>query len=439
MVYKGSTMNEYLGLSPKQLSRLSHHWFWGLQIDENDIENFYQKALYLNEHHDECEQIIALLISINRYPWVVRAFLWLFNLFDYRNHYYALQTLICLQNYQQGLQMLSPEERQNVEIIGGLIIVTAVTFQYASPISQLALQTLSHGLNWVQNQFKSALSQNFPIIQKTDHSLAHSSEELVPLHHQPDIEEVLIENEPPELQEMFVVKKINLWDLQYLNITAQPGDVISLSALKAAYRDSLRRTHPDKTGIHSEGLFRDVQNAMKNLLIFIHSQKPEVVDEFQSQLDAVSGELKHEFEQWKALRKQVKTYQENADRYIANADRYIANADRYIANADRYIANADRYIASTTELNTQMKNYIASSDKLQAEGRELIEMYQKATKAILDQQKEKNQHRPILFPIRKVKILTALKHPKSVSMFHPKKTNKQSGMDQKQLKHGNGM
>ncbi|MDP3560725.1 MAG: hypothetical protein Q8R83_00925 [Legionellaceae bacterium] len=62
----------YLALSKEQLSRFSHHWLWGLSVDQRDVENFYEMSIALAKDREKLNAIIMQMRKIRSWVWLIR-------------------------------------------------------------------------------------------------------------------------------------------------------------------------------------------------------------------------------------------------------------------------------------------------------------------------------------------------------------------------------
>uniref|UniRef100_UPI00105599A3 hypothetical protein n=1 Tax=Legionella yabuuchiae TaxID=376727 RepID=UPI00105599A3 len=134
----------YLALNQQQLSRFSHHWFWGLRADISCHYNLGNAAADLEKDvvlRQRCEEKIARIIQRT---WIIRAFYWFFNISQYRTQYYQLQAYYADQLYKKGVIMLSETEQERIHAAGAFIVTTAA----GSLVAKWLIPYLKPSLAW---------------------------------------------------------------------------------------------------------------------------------------------------------------------------------------------------------------------------------------------------------------------------------------------------
>ena len=74
---------DYIALNARQLSCLSWHWLFGIVMDRENTETFYD----LSQFFESCTleqrtKIIEDLDQMSQWPWIVRGLCWLFNIYQ---------------------------------------------------------------------------------------------------------------------------------------------------------------------------------------------------------------------------------------------------------------------------------------------------------------------------------------------------------------------
>lgn len=257
----------YIGLSKQRLTRFSHHWFWGLLVDEQQGENLYDCAFYLQQNPELRQEMEDDVETINLKNWLVRSFYWLFNFNQYRSHYYQLQGYRSLQLYHEVETMLL----ENVgPVEGGALFALAVASVVA--IKYIATPALE-SLAWFSDKVFSYIpNQDIRIISPATQNRSVMSREVVlsPDAVLPQQNEARTMTSDSSFN--FTVRSSMLDALQTLGVNSRVGGSVSLEAVKSAYKAACLRTHPDKTGSQNDVEFKLIGSAYSQLLNLIERE-----------------------------------------------------------------------------------------------------------------------------------------------------------------------
>jgi hypothetical protein len=261
---------DYIALSATQLSRFSHHWFWGLCGNNKQGYSLCDAALALQQNTALRQATEASVDGFNQRPWLIRSLCWLLNYRQYRFHYYQLQGYWSLQLYQKGVTMFSEPTRTTVGRTG--VFVAAVN---SILTINIVPKKIRPSLKWFSLKIRSFMvNHNLITLSETPNSVefqveAESSQltELNPSHH---FEQTTLNNSV-EIS-YFTVQEAMLPALTTLGMVAQVGDHIAFSTLKSAYNLARLQTHPDKSGIDNHSAFVAMTEAYNNLITQIQEQ-----------------------------------------------------------------------------------------------------------------------------------------------------------------------
>jgi len=247
------------------------------------VRNLHHEALLLHDNTPEklriIEQVNNLLQQRGVLGWLRRGLYWMFNVEHYRTNYYTLQGYFSWRIYEEGITMLSEQVQNQVKASGGFLIepsskndsiveslVTGAN-HVGRGVKFIAYTTLISPLRWVAKTALSHFSEKkeFPVVQ-LDISKTH-----------------------------FEVNKDMVLALKTLGIEAFTGQRLLFSSLKAAYRESCLRTHPDRTQGKHEDFIR-MQSAYEELTRLIEAASgpiglPPELKKYFSDLDEQMDEL----------------------------------------------------------------------------------------------------------------------------------------------------
>lgn len=259
----------YMGLSSKQLSRFSHHWFWGICIDKRQDDNLHLAALGLQQNPELRKAMDEKIQRINQRHWFISSLYWLTNYNQYRLNYYQLQGYWSLQLYNKVQKMFEENMFQKTgPVEAGEIVAFAVAGALA--VKYLAPTVLS-SLSWFSNKIMHHISKkNIKAVPDTPEQKTPAPG--IPL---PGVDVTPQQNTTrpivPQPNNNFIIDENMLKNLRILGINSQVKESISFDTLKAAYKAARLRTHPDKTGGANSEAFVEVNNAYNQLIEQIHT------------------------------------------------------------------------------------------------------------------------------------------------------------------------
>lgn len=164
-------MNQYLALNEKALKRLSYHAIWGLQADVIGRKSLYQLAYDLHQNPREMAKLIQTQTYISQYPGIlgifIRSFSWIFNWNQYRVNYHILQAYGSWIIYQEGINMLSKNQKRRSESDNGFLIKNTESSTYT-------IQNMFNGPLYGMKQISDALGNAFASISWVGSSLLNT-------------------------------------------------------------------------------------------------------------------------------------------------------------------------------------------------------------------------------------------------------------------------
>ena len=329
----------YLALSPNLLSRLSYHPLWGIGVDLSgeNVHNLYEKALLLHENTPEkqrvIEQVNAMLQHRGVLGWLLEGFYWMFNVDQYRTNYYALQGYFSWRLYEEGITMLSEQAQHQAQKTGGFFIEP-------SDKHDSIVESLLNGVHNVGSSIKLvAYTLLSPLSWFAATVLSRFSEQKFPMG-QLDVSKT-----------HFEVNSDMILALNALGIDAFAGQLLLYSDLKAAYRESRLKTHPDrKQGNHED--FIRIQSAYEELTHLIQTASdsiglPYELKKYFSDLDEQTDELKIRYNN---LKSDVKYFDNRLHQYCEHAAQFSQRVDEHVSHVAEFSQLVDEHIEQVTNV-----------------------------------------------------------------------------------------
>ena len=329
-----------IALHETQLSRFSHHWLWGLRVDQHAKPNLYDAVLRLEQRPKEREKIEDDVERVQQKSGFIRLFFWLFNIRQYRFHYYQINAYRSWQLYNQGKSMLSEISQPHVTVnytnallIGAFMVVSSATIiaNLLSPQKRKMLAEFTLSLLRVSPGLKKVVLVTPRVTETLDMpaSLNRSTESSMDT----------LDTEP-----YFVVTTSMLDPLAALSLAEpSPGAHISFKTLKEAFNQARLNTHPDKTSGRSEAFIK-VTEAYQSLLSEIKKQetypqspsnnlyRTQFVDEEMGRLDRALSSLRDERIE---ISRAVQAYAQRVDKYAEKANAFGEGVVRLGENIQR--------------------------------------------------------------------------------------------------------
>ena len=344
----------YLALSKDSLTRLSHHWLWGLRVDNTSGENFYCAAEYLQKTPSVREKIQEQLALVSQYTFFFQILYWLFNFNDYRLHYYQLQAYLSWELYKEGEKMFTNVSSWGVTLPEGFILGTATIASFALFARQPLQPHIKRGMEWFSHNVRGLFPK---VIERADVSERETVAELNPS--QPPLTTALVVTSNPALAEQGVAISSGLDDeanpilideemlapLAILGISKPIGYALTFKELKYSYHQSCLKTHPDITRTASNNEFRATKEAYERLLSIIRqklSTDSSLSDDDASLLAkmvALDKEILAELKVWREMNAQARQL---TDRLEQMGERLDGNAVRLEQMGERLDGSAVR-------------------------------------------------------------------------------------------------
>ncbi len=343
----------YLALNRDNLSRLSYHFFWGLQVDELGATNLYQEASWYHYNPRDRQQMFANVQNMAQRKgfWgaLVRAFCWVLNWNNYRFDYYNTQAYVSWQIYEHGIGMLSTAQKDTAENEGGFFV--------AGSLDNVALidNFLNKGSRGVQISVQQITT---PLLWIEEHALSVLTDD-----------RTLVTHDFATVKTHFFVNEEMLDLLEVLEIYAEPDNAVAYDDLKAAYKACCLKTHPDKPHGNAAD-FIQVKNAYDTLLALIKN----INDPFGIQ-DEIDAYLQKKDEELQKLRLLVKTAHERKAKFDANFDKYMETSTRYLAISNQLNQRIDQYCKRADRQKQQIEENGRRIDKLFEQVAELQEYF----------------------------------------------------------------
>ena len=329
----------YLALSPNLLSRLSYHPLWGMGVDLSgeNVHNLYEKALLLHENTPEkqrvIEQVNAMLQHRGVLGWLLEGFYWMFNVDQYRTNYYTLQGYFSWRLYEEGITMLSEQAQHQAQKTGGFFIEP-------SDKHDSIVESLLNGVHNVGSSIKLvAYTLLSPLSWFAATVLSRFSEQKFPMG-QLDVSKT-----------HFEVNSDMILALNALGIDAFAGQLLLYSDLKAAYRESRLKTHPDrKQGNHED--FIRIQSAYEELTHLIQTASdsiglPYELKKYFIDLDEQTDELKIRYNN---LKSDVKYFDNRLHQYCEHAAQFSQRVDEHVSHVAEFSQLVDKHIEQVTNV-----------------------------------------------------------------------------------------
>ena len=340
-----------IGLNKDLLSRISHHWFWGLRKTPSaGAETLYDMVMDLQNNPEKKEHIEQLLKRVASYWSITQAIFWLFNIQGYRTSYYQFQSHASWQFYENRASMMSNEEKQQVEQTGGFVL---------NLLSKIQENHIRSNAVWFYNGIQPYIPFLPEITQQNNPATGENDKTEL---------EVL----PPE---HFIITESMITALHKLGLDNPVGDKLSFVDLKAAYRESLLRTHPDKTGQDSQATFIAVREAMQFIMDNANQstakQTASSNNDFLSEFKKAMAKMDEAIERERLV---SRTIGEKAKLYCAKADDYCAGVSELGAGVSELSAGVSELSAAVKEHAAQVKKGFDRIDKAQALLAEMWEM-----------------------------------------------------------------
>ena len=266
----------YLALNAKKLKQLSHHRLWGLGTNRRESGTLYDAAVELQTNQELRTAIEQQIVDMYQRHWLIHMVCWLFNWNQYRLHHYQLQAYWSWQLYQRGSAMFSGEERLGIEAKGAFWVAGSVVGLLF--LSNRVWPIAARSLTWFSNHMAAYLSdykiidgilnvEEAPSDTMTGEILADVSSIVVldSVRSRPSI------TMPPIVSTGFTVR-VGFGLVEALAILGLPkniNDFVTIDAIKEAYRESCKRTHPDKTLRDTTAEFQAVSKAYKDITAFV--------------------------------------------------------------------------------------------------------------------------------------------------------------------------
>lgn len=365
----------YIALNQNQLSRLGHHWLWGLTRDNSSSKNLWDAVEILEKAPSKKEELQRKIESINSKNRFMRGLYWLFNIDQYRFHYYQLQAYWSWQLFQKGASMpiinnlfnegLSMDVSQS--LILGAFAVGITSFAVAKILPQSACASLL--------EFSTRLISLAPELTLTQ--VPSSETSIVP--HTVSENAHLSSPTTAEIKAFFIVRPSMLKPLQRLKIEAQVGQKITLNALRSVYKQLCLETHPD---IHkgSSDKFIKVNQAYEALLKLIQKEQDisldnescfdtaariqqEIVElqqenqRFQREVSEIDTEIDTMSDGLKEIRKDIhefdaraRTFDENAKTMGELERQFVKRSNEYTKAVRAHISEFDEEYARLLDM-----------------------------------------------------------------------------------------
>ena len=328
-----------IGLNKGLLSHIHYHWFWGLNgMPSAGSQTLYDMAMELQSRSEKKEQIERLLTRVASYWSITQAFFWLFDIQGYRTGYYQYHSHASWEFYEQRDRMMSKEALEQAETAGGFM------FMFSQSQQDRAVSSMV----WFYNGIRSYIPM-LPQITQRD-SFVEADDDQV--------------EEKPSEPDHFIITALLLTALHTLGIDKPIGESLSFADLKAAYRERLLSTHPDKTGENSDVSFIAVREAMQfvmdnlspSLSKITASSRSDCFSEVKRRMAEMDERIARERLVLGTLGARAQRYCDRATQYcadvtqdIADAKADIAHAKADIADAKEYLAGVDRYFSKVRQ------------------------------------------------------------------------------------------
>ena len=342
----------YLALSAKKLQCLIHHPLWGLQFNGSNARTLYDDALHLHAYPRLREKMIGSVASILQRSgwlgWLLEGFYWMFNVDQYRTNYYTLQGYFSWRLYEEGITMLSEQAQHQAQKTGGFFIEP-------SDKHDSIVESLLNGVNHVASSMKFvAYTLLSPLSWFAATVLSRFSEQKFPMG-QLDVSKT-----------HFEVNSDMILALNALGIDAFAGQLLLYSDLKAAYRESRLKTHPDrKQGNHED--FIRIQSAYEELTHLIQTPSdsiglPYELKKYFSDLDEQTDELKIRYNNLKSDVKyfdnRLHQYCEHAAQFSQRVDEHVSHVAEFSQRIDEHVTNIDKHVTRVAEFSQLVDKHI---------------------------------------------------------------------------------
>ena len=331
----------YLALSAKKLQCLTHHPLWGLQFNGSNARTLYDDALHLHAYPRLREKMIGSVASILQRSgwlgWLLEGVYWMFNVDQYRTNYYTLQGYFSWRLYEEGITMLSEQAQHQAQKTGGFFIEP-------SDKHDSIVESLLNGVNHVASSMKFvAYTLLSPLSWFAATVLSRFSEQKFPMG-QLDVSKT-----------HFEVNSDMILALNALGIDAFAGQLLLYSDLKAAYRESRLKTHPDrKQGNHED--FIRIQSAYEELTHLIQTASdsiglPYELKKYFSDLDEQTDELKIRYNN---LKSDVIYFDNRLHQFCEHAAQFSQRIDEHIEQVTNVAILCEQMGHDINELDDRM-------------------------------------------------------------------------------------